>query len=89
MAVGVHVFQLRARPKSLCPHGTNRDIGIAPKAPFFHLSVTDLEVLEDATQRPEIGSGFLSGSYVGGADNLDQGNPRTVEVHITKLARLH
>ncbi len=89
MAKGIHVLQLGTDPKSLFPTGPDRHIGIAPQAPLLHLAITDLEILEDTAQDPEIVGRLLRGSKVRGTDDLDQRHPGPVEVHQAKLACLH
>src|SRR5262245_16238030 len=80
VAEGVHVLDLdlgAERGRACRPH---RHVGVAPEAPFLHVAVADLVILQDGAQGAEIGTGLGGAAHVGLAHDLEERNAAAVEV---------
>ena len=83
MFKGIQVFYLAAGTKGLGTFGSDRYIGIAPEAAFFHISVADIQVSEDGTEMAKIRPGLFRGADIRFAHDFDERNSGSVEIDPT------
>src|SRR5262245_40156521 len=57
-----------------------RDISIATKASFFHIAVTNVEILKDGSKSSKINSRLLGASDIGFTYNLQQRYAGAVQI---------
>src|SRR5215510_7555257 len=66
--------------------GSYRDISIATKASFFHIAVTNIEILKDGSKGSEIISRLFSASNIGLTYDLQQRYAGAVQIDETRVA---
>src|SRR5262245_7366549 len=63
-----------------------RDISIATKASFFHIAVTNVEILKDGSKRAEINSRLFGASNIRFTYDLQQRYAGAVQIDETHVA---
>src|SRR5262245_13033128 len=63
-----------------------RDISIATKTSFFHIAVTNVEILKDGSKSSEINSRLFGASNIGFTYDLQQRYAGTVQIDETRVA---
>ena len=69
-------------PKALAPLRAERDVRVAAEAPLLHVPVADLEIDEDLVEALEIGRRLFGAADVRLADDLDERDPRPVQIDV-------
>ena len=70
VAEGVQVLHLRLRAERARASRAQREVGVAAEAAFFHIAITDLNILEQRPQAAQIITRFRGRPDIRFADNL-------------------
>ena len=79
-AEGVHVLELRLGAERLSGVA-HRDVGIAAERPLFHVDVRHPELLDQAAELREKGTGLVGRGDVWLGDDLDERRAAPIEIH--------
>ena len=78
----VHILHFSSDTELIASLGANREVDVAAHRSVRHLALGDLGIPEQGLQTLEVGFNLLGTRQIGLADDLDEGNARTVEIDV-------